>query len=120
MLDVVGLDVDGAHRAAPLGRRELVALGERADVLQARVGADRPRLLAHHLHAVVVGRIVARRDHDAAVELAVERREVDELGAADADVEHVDAGVGQTARDRGRESGARRADVAADRDGRAA
>ena len=89
----------------------------RPDVLEARVGADRPRLLAHHLHAVVVRRIVARRDHDAAVELAAERGEVREFGAADADVEHVDAGVGETARDGGGERRARQADVAADRDG---
>ena len=114
----VGLDVDLPHLAARGDRRpELVALRERADVLQARVGADRARLLAHELHAVVVRRIVARRDHDAAVELAAERREIGELRAADADVEHVDAGVREALDERRRERRARGANVAADGDG---
>src|SRR5690606_22951973 len=91
MLDVGRLDIRARDRALPWRRRKLVSLGERLDVLQAGVGAERPRALADALHAVVVRRIVARGDHDAAVELAAERREVDDLRADYADVEHVDA-----------------------------
>ena len=40
-----------------------------ANVLEAGVGADGLALLAHQLQAVVVRRIVAGGDHDAAVEL---------------------------------------------------
>ncbi len=82
--------------------------------LKAVVRADRLGLLAHELHAVVVGRIVARGDHDAAVVAAVKGREVHPLGAADADVVHIDAAVGQAAAQRIGEAGAREADVAAD------
>ena len=73
------------------------------------------RLLAHELHAVVVGRVVARGHHDAAVEPLGEGREVHALGAAQADVGDVDAAV-----DAGRgisavgELRAGQADVAAD------
>ena len=62
-----------------------------AHLLQARVGADRPRSLAHELHAVVVGRIVARGHHDPAVEVLGEGGEIRSLGPPQADVEHVDA-----------------------------
>jgi hypothetical protein len=58
---------------------------------------------------------VARRDHDAAVELAAEGREIHELRAADADVEHVHARIVETPDELRRERGARRANVAADR-----
>ncbi len=118
MLDVGGLDVDLPHLAARGdGRPELVTFREAADVLQAGVGADRPRPLADEFHAVVVRRIVAGRDHDAAVELHAERREIGELRAADADVEHVDAGVRQPLHERDREPRARAANVAADGNG---
>ena len=92
----------------------LPASAMRADVLQAVVAADRPRALAHELHAVVVRRVVARRDHDAAVHLARERREVDDLGAAEADVVDVDARVEQALLERLAELLARQADVATD------
>ena len=69
---------------------------------------------AHELHAVVVRRIVAGRDHDAAVVAAVEGREIHPLGAADADVVDVDAAVGQAAAQRVGEPRAREPDVAPD------
>src|SRR5690606_34949086 len=84
VLDVRRPDVDRLARAFALGLAERLALRDRLDVLEAGIGADRPRLLADHLHAVVVRRIVARGDHDAAVELLVESGEVDDLGADDA------------------------------------
>src|SRR5690606_30096956 len=114
VLDVRRPDVDRLDRAFALGLAERLALRDRLDVLEAGIGADRPRLLADHLHAVVVRRIVARGDHDAAVELLVESGEVDDLGADDADIEHVDARVGEAARERRREGRARQADIAPD------
>ena len=74
------------------------------------------RLLAHELHAVVVRRVVAGGDHDAAVEASGEGGEVDAFGAAQADVVDVDAGVGQAADQRLAELLAGQADVAADAD----
>ena len=84
--------------------------------LRPRVGADGLALLAHQLEAVVVGRIVAGGDHEAAVELPVEGGEVHALGAAQADVDHVDAGIGEAADQCLRELLAGEADVAAHRD----
>ena len=102
------------------GVHELAGLGELADVLQAGVAADRLRLLAHELEPVVVGRVVARGDHDAAVEAEREGREIDALGAAEADVDDVHARVREPAHQRVGELLAGMADVAADRDALAA
>ena len=110
------LDVEGHDVAAPGRIDELAGLGELADVLEARVLADRPRLFAHELEAVVVRRIVARRDHDPAVEPERRGREIHHLRAAEADVHDVDAGIAETAHQRAREFLARMADVAADGD----
>ena len=100
-------------------RRQPPVLDHRRHVLEARVGADRPRPLAHELHAVVIGRVVARRDHDAAVELAARAvagggREIHALRAALADVVNVDPALGETARQRRRKRRAREAHVMAD------
>ncbi len=84
--------------------------------MQAAVGADRLRLLAHELHAVVVRRVVAGGDHDAAVEALGEGGEVDPFRAAEADVGDVDAGVGQAPDQCLAELFAGEADVAADAD----
>ncbi len=81
------------------------AMAARLDVQQSGVGADRAGALAHELHAVVVRRIVARGDHDAAVELPLGGGEVTALSAAQADVQHIDAGFGKTALQRGRQAG---------------
>ena len=103
-------------KRSPIARRlgEHALLRDAADVLQAVVAADRARAFAHELHAVVVGRIVAGRDHDAAVHLARERREVDDFGAAEADVVDVDAGIEQALLERLAEQLAREPDVATD------
>jgi hypothetical protein len=102
--------------ADPRGRGELARLGQRTDVLQAIIATDGPRAFAHELHAVVVRRVVARRDHDAAIHLLEERREVHDLGAAQADVVDVDAGVEQALLERLAEQLARKPDVAANDD----
>ena len=117
VLDVLGHDVDGEALADARGLREPARLRELPDVLtRPGVAADRTRALAHELHAVVVGRVVARRHHDAAVHLARERREVDDLRAAEADVVDVDAGIEQALLQRLAEQFAREADVPTDDD----
>ena len=116
VLAIARADVGLDHRALPGRGAELAALRQLADVLQAGVAADRPGLLAHELHAVVVRRVVAGRDHDPAVEFLRERREINPLGAAQADVEYVHARIGQAADQRLGQFRARQADVAADRD----
>ena len=114
VLDVLRHDVDGEALADARRPGEYTLLCNAPDILQAIVAADGPRALADELHAVVVRRIVARRDHDAAVHLARERREVDDFGAAEADVVDVDAGVQQALLQRLAEQLAREPDVAAD------
>jgi len=114
VVDVLGHDVHRVAFADLGGRRELPRLGDRTDVLQAVVAADRARTLAHELHAVVVRRVVARRDHDAAVHLARERREVHDLRAAEADVVDVHPRIQQALLEGLGQFLAREADVAAD------
>ena len=98
-------------------------LAERADVAarqavaqraQAGVERDRLRAVAGELHAVVVGRIVRGRDHDTAGESIAAHGEIERVGRDQADVGHVRAALGRTARQRFEESRARRAHVPAD------
>ena len=97
MLDIGVRGIDAMPHAAALRVFKLAALGKSANLRQAIVAADGLGLLAHEFHAVVIGRIVAGGDHDAAVVAAVEGGKVHALGAAYADVIHIDAAVGQTA-----------------------
>lgn len=62
------------------------------DVIQAVVGTDRARVRPHHLHAIVITRVVAGGDHDAAVHFVMAGGEVDQLGTTKADVENVGTG----------------------------
>jgi hypothetical protein len=101
VLDVARARIEALQAAARAGRRERVLLGQVLDLEQPRVAADRTRTLAHELHAVVVLRVVAGGDHDAAVDTLVEGGEVDLLGAALTDVEHVGTGVAQALDQRG-------------------
>ncbi|GDV98089.1 hypothetical protein ExPUPEC96_01717 [Escherichia coli] len=73
--------------------RELVFLRQALDIPQAGVAADRLRILAHQLHAVVVHRIVARCHLDATIYPKVEGGKVNLFGTAHADVQHVGTGV---------------------------
>ena len=121
VLDVGGHDIDAmAHAGARCALGNSLALRKAANFLKTVIAADGLGLLAHELHAVVVGRIVAGGDHDAAVVATIEGREIHALGAAHADVVYIDAAVGQTAAHRIRETGAAQADIAADDDAPAA
>ncbi|KAG0940006.1 hypothetical protein G6F31_015220 [Rhizopus arrhizus] len=104
-----------ADRAVTVAQRR-VGGREVADVEQAGIAADRLGLFAHQLHAVVIHRIVAGSNHDAAGSLAVERLEVHFLGAAQADVDDIAATCGEPF-DRGlQQLRAAQADVMADDD----
>ncbi len=109
--DVARLDGPRASR-----RRELGRLGDPANVPEPGRLADRPRLFAHHLHAVVIRRVVACRHHDSAVEAVVEGGEIDHLGATDADIQHIDSGIRQPADQLSGQGVARQPHVAADGD----
>ncbi|MNH09205.1 hypothetical protein D3C79_686510 [compost metagenome] len=97
MLDV-GRFVERFAYATRRGRlsAQFACFDALADIVQARVTADRARLLTHQLHAVVTLRVVAGGDHDATICLVMAGGEVDFLGAAQADVDHVGATFGQT------------------------
>jgi hypothetical protein len=84
------------------------------DFFQPSIAANGTRLFANELHAVVVGRIVARRHHDAAIHLFGERGEVHALSAAKSDVIDVDTGIQQTLRERLAQLCARQSDVSTD------
>lgn len=86
------------------------------DLAQAGVARDRDRSAAHELHAVVVHRVVARGDFDAAVDAGLLRGPVDFLGAAEADVEHFDAARVEAVRERLQQRQRGMADVAAECD----
>ena len=89
-------------------------LRDATDVLQPVVAADGARFLADEFHAVVVRGVVAGGNHDTAVHLPGEGREVDDLGAAEPHVVHVDTRIEQTLLQRARQLLAREPDVAAD------
>ena len=92
VFDVGVEDVRRRALAAGVGFA-LVSLGQCLDFSEARIRTDRFRRLADELEPVVVGRVMAGRDHDAAVRLEVHDPEIDHLGAAKTDVEHLDAGL---------------------------
>ena len=96
VLDVLVHQVELRDLALGSHRREVALLGQLANVLQTRVLTDGTGLLVHELQAVVVGRIVAGGDHDAAVQFIVEGREIHHLGAAATDVQDLHAAVHET------------------------
>ncbi|SAJ11139.1 Uncharacterised protein [Klebsiella aerogenes] len=76
-------------------RRELVFLRQALNIAQPGIAADGLRILAHQFHAVVVHRVVARGHLDTAIHPEVEGGKVDLFGTAQADIQHVGAGVHQ-------------------------
>jgi hypothetical protein len=93
---------------------EVAGFDALADGIEAGVAADRTRLFADQLHAVVALGVVAGGDHDAAVGVQVAGAEVDFFGTAQAQVEDVGAGFGEALDQRGDEAWAFEAHVAAD------
>ena len=113
-IDVI---VGDLHRTA--GARTLgpIALGRQ----RAQLGnllAVKGRVPHHHLEAVVVGWVVAARDHHATINAVHGRfRPVQHRRGTEADIDHVAAGRVQPLGQRGRQFGRRQAAVIADRHG---
>src|SRR5690625_7420049 len=57
--------------------------------MMTRVATDRPRALTHHFHTVVIDRVVAGGDNDAAVSLEMCRGKINFFRAAQADVDNI-------------------------------
>ncbi len=70
------------------------------DILQPAVAAQGFGAFAHELKPVVIDRVVARGNHDAAVELEMKRGEIYLFGPAQAQVEYFDTAIGQSAGER--------------------
>ena len=75
------------------------------------VCADGTPFTPDKLETVVIHGIVARGDHDAAIDTIERGREIHHLGAAETDVDDIDAGIVQSARNRPGKFGARLPDV---------
>jgi hypothetical protein len=97
-------------------RRQAVADDHVADVGDARLAAERERLLSHHLHAVVLLWIVRSGDLDPAFELVAGHGEIQHVRRDHAVVDHVRALRGHTVQERGRQRGRREAHVPAESD----
>src|SRR5690625_446197 len=75
---------------AALGRLDkTVGVLQTFDVMETRVPIDRPRALTPHFHTVVIDRVVAGGDNDAAVSLEMCRGKITFFRAAQADVDTV-------------------------------
>ena len=68
----------------------MTLLGQLPDVSETRIPGDRPGPRPHELHAVVVFGIVTGSDHDATPDSQVGRGEINFLGAALTDIQHID------------------------------
>ena len=111
--EVFKITLGGVERGRAAGlrrrRRQTAASDQGAHLGQSGIAADWPRSLAHELHAVVVGRIVARSHHDAG-------RKIHALGAAQADVAHLATAIHEPAAQGVCKRCARQPDVAPDGD----
>ena len=92
--------------------------GHRAHLLD--VGAEKGVAAERHLEAVIVGRIVAAGDHDAAGDVELGGGEIEHRRRPEADLHHIHAAFGEAADQRGLHERRAFAAVAADRDARAA
>src|SRR5690606_31328746 len=110
--DIVGRDVEAAFAAFTVAEFAVeYALTQGADRLA------RQRLTGqHHFQAVVIGRIMAAGDHDAALGAQMVGGEIDHGGRHHAEVDDVDAGFADAARQGGGEFRAGQATIVADAD----
>ena len=110
MLQIGGQDVLVRHRAACGVRAGAVRpcrkrpRGKIAYLAKAGIAAHGDRVFPHELHAVVVGGVVTRGDHYAAVDAKGEGGEIHLFSAHLADVHHVHAHSGE-AGDKGSRQG---------------
>lgn len=113
MSDEVGVDVFGGSRARP-GAGERAFGGDPLDLVESGVRADRPALLADHLHAVVFGRVVAGRNHHAPIKAITRGRKVHHLGPDHPEIGNIDPGIVEPSGECGRWARPGQADVVSD------
>src|SRR5207249_4204038 len=99
---------------AAASARKIAALDARAQPLY--IVAGERRRIDDHLEAVIVGRVVAARDHDAAAGLEMLRGEIGHWRDDHADVNHIDARGANPFAQRRNELGTRKTTVAPDGD----
>ncbi|CAM8485286.1 hypothetical protein ESCOMM068B2_23815 [Escherichia coli] len=73
--------------------RKVVGFSQTLDVAQSGITADRASPFAHQLHAVVIHRVMAGGNFDAAIHAEMERGEIDLFGAGHANIQHIDARI---------------------------
>ncbi len=73
--------------------RKIVGFCQTLDVAQSGITADRTSPFAHQFHAVVIHRIMAGGNFDAAIHAEMERGEIDLFGAGHANIQHVNARI---------------------------
>ena len=73
--------------------REVVGFCQTLDIAQSGIPADRASPLAHEFHAVIIHRIMAGGNFNAAIHAEMERGEIDLFGAGHTDIQHIDARI---------------------------
>ncbi|CAM3862898.1 hypothetical protein ESCOMM280M3_26440 [Escherichia coli] len=73
--------------------RKVVGFCQALDIAQSGIAADRASPFAHQLHAVVIHRIMAGGNFNAAIHAEMERGEIDLFGAGHTNIQHIDARI---------------------------
>ncbi len=73
--------------------RKVVGFCQTLDVAQSGIAADRASPFAHQFHAVVIHRVMAGGNFNAAIHTEMERGEIDFFGAGHANIQHIDARI---------------------------
>ncbi|GDB25960.1 hypothetical protein HmCmsJML243_03241 [Escherichia coli] len=73
--------------------RKVVGFSQTLDVAQSGIAADRASPLANQLHAVIIHRIMAGGNFNAAIHAEMERGEIDLFGAGHTNIQHVNARI---------------------------
>jgi hypothetical protein len=117
LLDVLRQDVVGPHRARRRRRRRQPVGGDHvADVADAGIAAERGGAFPDHLDAVVLLRVVRGGDLRAALEVVLDDRVIQHVGAEHAVVDHVRPLLARALDERRGQCGRRRAHVTRDAD----
>ncbi|GDU50019.1 hypothetical protein ExPUPEC61_01723 [Escherichia coli] len=72
---------------------KVVGFCQTLDIAQSGIAADRASPLAHQLHAVIIHRVMAGSNFDAAIHAEMERGEINLFGAGHANIQHIDARI---------------------------
>ena len=116
MRHIIVRDIFFGNGASARRLFEISGKGQRLDIFQTGIFANRHAAFADQFQSVVIRRIVARRHHDAAGQTVIKCREIHHFRAAKSDVQDVRAAVHQPLRDRRRDSLRRKTHVPPERD----